>query len=350
MLNKIVKLISIVSSIYIASANSKAVAMDNNIESFFYNKASEISKLKKDTFNIELFVNQGYAQISNLSVSGNKTSSQSSSLVTRQNGVAICLFLVFKKIYNLNEAELKIAISSLYADYKNIDNYSILYNEHYSIESGNNSLHFNCIINLDAIDSILINDLKKDSLSIKKILPQQIKSQKPDVKKNTTKGMAKIQSLKGLRLVLGIYQVGELERVEGVLKQLQIDYAFAGYAKDNYFVKSKQLSLNQFNTDEAAEAINIKTIDTGVVKIANNTSFDFEDEIDQKYGINLIKTDNSKNVKNSPSDGFNNMQNSIKYAILYIKDKRSIDDLNALLSVQNLYINLNNQTNTLVIS
>ena len=43
------------------------------------------------------------------------------------------------------------------------------------------------------------------------------------------------------------------------------------------------------------------------------------------------------------------MQNSIKYAILYIKDKRSIDDLNALLSVQNLYINLNNQTNTLVI-
>jgi hypothetical protein len=348
MLNKIVKLISIVSSIYMASANSKAVAMDNNIESFFYNKASEISKLKKDAVNIELFVNQGYAQITDIAIGDLKTNA--SRLLARQNGVAVCLFLVFKKIYNLNEAELKIAISSIYADYKNIDNYSILYKENYRTESGNNSLNFNCIINLDAIDSILINDLQKDSLSIKKILPQQINLQKPDVKKNTTKGMSKIQSLKGLRLVLGIYQVGELERVESVLKELQIDYAFAGYAKDNYFTKLAELLFNQQSKEPSAENANLNMIDIGAVKIKNTLPFTYESDVDLKYSINIIKTSGSASNQTGFKPSLNDMQNSIKYAILYIKDKRNIEELNALLEPKNLSIKIGNEINMIVIN
>ncbi len=367
MLNKIVKLISIISSIYIASANSKAVAMDNNIESFFYNKANEIYKLQKDDLNIEIFINQGYAKVTGVVIGDAKANS--GSFVARQNAVSVCLLSVLKKIYNLSEDELNMIASSIYSNCKNIDNFSSIYNQSYTSDGGKNNLNCSCIVNLDAIDSILIKDLKKDSISIKKTLPQQatqtnqLKPEdkidgKADGKKSTakklTKTMAKptvkIQSLKGLRLVLSIYQIDELEKAEEALKELQIGYTFAGYAKDNYFTKLAELLFNQQSKEPSAENANLNMIDIGAVKIKNTLPFTYESDVDLKYSINIIKTSGSASNQTGFKPSLNDMQNSIKYAILYIKDKRSIDELNALLEPKNLSIKLGNEINMMIIN
>jgi hypothetical protein len=286
-------------------ASSAQNSSPKNLPRYFYKNAKTYYDAKNTKKNTDLqitpFYTLGYALIKlQITIDSLQMLKQNNLLNLKQDGDAIALLYALKYIYSINDQDANEIFNLIYKDIGKLNNYVNLYDLKQNLEGEEvKTLEFNRIVNLDALESLLIN-LEPNSLN-------KITRQENPQNQLPQKSTQKQQSIDGMRFVfysMSMHEAGMIklakQSTESKLQDLVSAFTFGPI---NYKLQSQIFTTNTINPSNGLS----------LQKFVNASDAGQGDKINYKY-----------------SGGFANID-SVRPCVFFIKDSRSISQINELL-------------------
>ena len=316
-------------------ASSAQNSSPKNLPRYFYKNAKTYYDAKNTKKNTDLqitpFYTLGYALIKlQITIDSLQMLKQNNLLNLKQDGDAIALLYALKYIYSINDQDANEIFNLIYKDIGKLNNYVNLYDLKQNFEGEQvKTLEFNRIVNLDALESLLIN-LEPNSLN-------KITRQENPQNQLPQKSTQKQQSIDGMRFVFYSMSMHEAGMIKDALQKLKIKYHFAGYIDGDYFnfIGKTSFKLAKQSTESKLQDL-VSAFTFGPINYKLQSQIFTTNTINLSNGLSLQKFVNASDagqggkLNYNYSGGFANID-SVRPCVFFIKDARSISQINELL-------------------